>query len=122
MAAVRLAELLMTKHPTLYAKHFRKEGVVHALQSLAASAPEAMEQCPEQPGSPDPSTSSPQRSRPSTRSRVSPAPPPPQPPPPGSTPSWAVTHYLQDVTPQQGSAAAMCCFTVVTCTLLMQPR
>ena len=71
MAAVRLAELLMTKHATLFAKHFRKEGVLHALQALAASAPDAVEQASDQPGSPKPSGASPSRARPSTRSRVS---------------------------------------------------
>ena len=70
MAAVRLAELLMTKHATLYAKHFRKEGVVHALQALAASAPDAME-LPAEQQSGSPKGASPSRSRPSTRSRVS---------------------------------------------------
>ena len=43
MAAVRLAELLMARHQSLYAKHFRKEGVVHALQALSATAHDAVE-------------------------------------------------------------------------------
>lgn len=46
MAAVRLAELLMARHQALYAKHFRKEGVVHALQALSASHSGAVEQSP----------------------------------------------------------------------------
>lgn len=38
-AAVRLAELLMGKLPELYRRAFRREGVVHAMEQLAAAAP-----------------------------------------------------------------------------------
>ena len=38
-AAVRLAELLMCKLPELYRRAFRREGVVHAMELLAAGAP-----------------------------------------------------------------------------------
>ena len=51
MAAVRLAELLMARHQSLYAKHFRKEGVVHALQALSASHSDAVERAQVQPSS-----------------------------------------------------------------------
>ncbi|KAK9798991.1 hypothetical protein WJX73_009807 [Symbiochloris irregularis] len=37
--AVRLAELLMDKLPEIYTKYFLKEGVVHAMEQLALSAP-----------------------------------------------------------------------------------
>lgn len=38
-AALRLAELLIGKLPELYRRAFRREGVVHALEQLAAGAP-----------------------------------------------------------------------------------
>ena len=38
-AAVRLAELLMGKLPELYRRAFRREGVMHAMEQLAAAAP-----------------------------------------------------------------------------------
>ncbi|KAK9803385.1 hypothetical protein WJX72_003423 [[Myrmecia] bisecta] len=37
--ALRLAEMLMDKLPDVFTKHFLKEGVVHAIDQLAATAP-----------------------------------------------------------------------------------
>ena len=39
--ALQLAEILMHKLPALFSKHFLKEGVVHAIEQLAGSAPQA---------------------------------------------------------------------------------
>ncbi len=39
-AALQLAQLLMAKLPDVFRTHFVKEGVVHAIDKLAASAPE----------------------------------------------------------------------------------
>ena len=38
--ALQLAEILMHKLPAIFSKHFLKEGVVHAIEQLAASAPQ----------------------------------------------------------------------------------
>lgn len=38
-AALQLAQLLMAKLPDVFRVHFVKEGVVHAIDKLAASAP-----------------------------------------------------------------------------------
>lgn len=38
--ALQLAEILMHKLPAIFSKHFVKEGVVHAIEQLAASAPQ----------------------------------------------------------------------------------
>lgn len=37
--ALQLAEILMHKLPAIFSKHFLKEGVVHAIEQLAATAP-----------------------------------------------------------------------------------
>lgn len=37
--ALQLAEILMHKLPNIFSKYFLKEGVVHAIEQLAASAP-----------------------------------------------------------------------------------
>ena len=39
--ALQLAEILMHKLPAIFSKHFLKEGVVHAIQQLASSGPQA---------------------------------------------------------------------------------
>ena len=39
--ALQLAEILMHKLPAIFSKHFLKEGVVHAIEQLAGSAPPA---------------------------------------------------------------------------------
>lgn len=38
--ALQLAEILMHKLPNIFSKYFLKEGVVHAIEQLAASAPQ----------------------------------------------------------------------------------
>jgi E3 ubiquitin-protein ligase TRIP12 len=38
--ALQLAEILMHKLPGIFSKYFLKEGVVHAVEQLAASAPQ----------------------------------------------------------------------------------
>ena len=38
--ALQLAEILMHKLPAIFSKHFLKEGVVHAIEQLAATAPQ----------------------------------------------------------------------------------
>ena len=39
--ALQLAEILMHKLPAIFSKHFLKEGVVHAIEQLAGSVPQA---------------------------------------------------------------------------------